>query len=107
MTEITPRSDDPLEIPAVLDRRPKMFEPLSPQEQAAQPTAAVKKPDKVPIVPVPENAPPMQFQHPVYGVPDGTWPYHDAQGRLVGYVCRWNFTNQKGEPSYTRKLVMG
>ena len=75
----------------------EMFTPLTGEELVAS-LPADDRPNKVPIVPVPVGAPPMRFQHPVHGEPDGTWPYHDAQGRLVGYVCRWNLIDAEGKP---------
>jgi hypothetical protein len=43
---------------------------------------------KFPIVPVPEDAPPCQWKHPVYGKPVAKWAYRDAQGRFMGYAAR-------------------
>ena len=74
-----------------------MYEPLSAEELATKPTANASKPAKEPIVPVPEDAPPMRIQHPKHGQPSNVWPYHDAEGCLVGYICRWDFFNAKGE----------
>jgi putative DNA primase/helicase len=78
-----------------------MFTPLDGEET---PQAAVtSKPKsatgtKVPIIPVPADAPPMTFKHPKHGAPSQVWPYHDAEGRLVGYVARFDFINAEGEP---------
>ncbi|WGD29876.1 DUF927 domain-containing protein [Ancylobacter sp. WKF20] len=47
-------------------------------------------PTRVPIVPVPADAPVMGFKHPKWGEPQWTWPYRDAAGQLVGYVVRWS-----------------
>jgi putative DNA primase/helicase len=74
----------------------EMFAPLSPAELAATPNAGASEGEKRPIVPVPEDAPPMRFRHPQHGTPSHAWPYHDAQGRLVGYVCRWHFETADG-----------
>lgn len=75
-----------------------MFAPLSDAEKAS---AAKAKPgksaEKTPIIPVPADAPPMKFRHPKHGEPSKAWPYHDAEGRLVGYVARWDFTSAAGE----------
>ena len=80
----------------------QMFQPLSPEKVAADEArgrAARAQDDKpVPIVPVPPDAPPIQYRHREHGEPSKAWPYHDAQGRLIGYVCRWDVTNSKGEP---------
>lgn len=40
--------------------------------------------DLQPIVPVPDNAPSMQFEHPRFGNPSKTWKYLDAFGRPSG-----------------------
>lgn len=75
-----------------------MFEPLTEAERKAAPKAAPRA-DKVPIVPVPADAPPMAFRHPKHGEPVNAWPYHDAAGGVVGYVCRFNFIGADGEPA--------
>jgi hypothetical protein len=74
-----------------------MFAPLSEEEVLRQPDPKVSS--KTPIVPVPADAPPMTFKHPKLGEPSRSWPYHDAEGRLVGYVCRWDFTDAEGAPT--------
>ena len=74
-----------------------MFEPLSHDELTTTSAVESAKPTKVPIIPVPDDAPPMQFRHPEHGEPTKAWPYHDADGRNVGYVCRWEFENADGE----------
>ncbi len=78
----------------------QMFEPLVPDEvsKAEAGSTAKSQPKPVPIVPVPFNAPPIQYRHPKHGEPSKAWPYHDAQRRLVGYVLRWDFTGADGEP---------
>ena len=76
-----------------------MFRSLSAEETAVVEAVAnnERKPKPVPIVPVPADAPPMNWWHREHGEPSKAWAYHDAQGRLVGYVCRWDFTNSEGE----------
>lgn len=74
-----------------------MYAPLQPQEQ--QSALIQKKPPKVPIVPVPPDAPPMRFKHSTRGEPSRSWPYHTANGLLVGYVCRWDFQGADGKPT--------
>lgn len=77
-----------------------MFAPLTPEEakasQAARPAKTVVN---VPILPVPERAPPLRFKHPKYGEPSRTWPYHDAAGRVLSYVARFDFTAEDGTPA--------
>lgn len=42
-----------------------------------------------PVLPVPENAPEPPVAHEFRGRPELRWAYHDAEGRLLGYVCRF------------------
>ena len=75
-----------------------MFDPLPPEDTEAARGAESRDQSKpCPIVPVPDDAPPMQIRHPEHDEPTQSWPYHNAQGQLVGYICRWNFTNDEGE----------
>ena len=77
-----------------------MFQPLSGDEVATAEVAGARaaqcRTKPVPIVPIPANAPPMQFRHQEHGEPSSTWEYLDAQGRVVGYVLRWDFTGSDG-----------
>ncbi len=78
-----------------------MFQPLSAEEVAAADRGrAARAPagKPVPIVPVPADAPPMEYRHPKRGAPSKAWAYLDAQGQKVGYVLRWDFTNRDGKP---------
>lgn len=77
----------------------EMFAPLSGDELAIARKAIPKTRTKAAIVPVPDDAPPMAFRHPKHGAPAHVWPYHEAQGHLVGYVCRWDFTDAAGNPA--------
>jgi hypothetical protein len=52
-----------------------------------------------PILPVPENAPAPNFKHPAHGVPVTSWTYLDGQGRMMGYVNRY-------EPAQGRKEII-
>lgn len=76
-----------------------MYAPLSEDETGSTGAASRKRAPKVPIVPVPADAPPMAFKHPKFGAPSRSWPYHAADGRLVGYVCRWDFADAEGKPA--------
>lgn len=82
------------------DDTASMFTPLTPEEaKASHATGPVKAADKVPILPVSDDAPPaMGFRHPKHGAPTKLWPYHDAAGRLMGYVARFDFTAEDGTP---------
>ncbi len=75
----------------------KMFAPLTADEKATA-NEAPKPAGKTPIVPVPADAAPFAFKHPKHGEPSRCWPYHAADGQLVGYVCRWVFTDADGKP---------
>lgn len=78
----------------------QMYEPLSPGEVTAAVAATVgheQRPKPVPIVPVPPDAPLMDYRHREHGAPSKAWPYHNAGGQVGGYVLRWDFTNSEGE----------
>jgi uncharacterized protein (DUF927 family) len=77
----------------------EMFTPLT----GAERTRAIgdegsAKPQKVPIIPVPDDAPVMQYRHRTHGHPSASWPYRGAEGRLVGYACRFDFVKPDGTP---------
>jgi putative DNA primase/helicase len=61
---------------------------------ASPPKKEEKEPNWAPISPVPDDAPPVPLAHTVRGKPERTWAYHDAEGRLLGYI--WRFTNSSG-----------
>lgn len=75
-----------------------MFAPLGNEARAGAPPPKGNASDKTPIVPVPADAPPMQFKMPKFGgAPTRSWPYHDGEGRLVGYVGRWDIVDPDGQ----------
>ncbi|GAB4069572.1 DUF927 domain-containing protein [Ancylobacter sonchi] len=76
-----------------------MFAPLSSNEAMTAEQTAPKANCKTPIVPVPDDAPPMTFKHPKFGEPSKSWPYRNADCDLVGYVCRWDFLDSEGRPA--------
>lgn len=47
------------------------------------------------IVPVPETAPAPMFEHGQHGTASQYWAYRDAEGRLLGYIAR--FDTEKGK----------
>jgi hypothetical protein len=51
----------------------------------------------VPIVPVPDEAPECAWRHPKLGAPVARWPYHDTEGRLLGYAVRVEFVGEDGQ----------
>ncbi len=76
-----------------------MFQPLLAEEvTAVEVSTGTDKVKPRPIVPVPADAPPMDYQHPRRGAPSKAWAYHDAGGQAVGYVLRWDFTGNDGKP---------
>ncbi|WP_268877969.1 DUF927 domain-containing protein [Cereibacter sphaeroides] len=75
-----------------------MFTKLSPDE-LAKAGAAPKPDEKRPIVPVPADAPPMNFRHPTFGKPSKVWRYTMADGSLVGYVGRFDYRLEDGSPA--------
>lgn len=79
------------------------FSPLLSDEIAAAPKP--KKGEKVPIVPVPGDAPAFNFKIPAKGgEPAATWAYRDAQGALLGYDARFEWVDKAtGE---RHKMVM-
>jgi len=45
--------------------------------------------DWLPVLPVPADAPDPDFHHSRLGAPVATWTYRDHQGRVLGYVARF------------------
>ena len=74
-----------------------MFDPLTAGERASA-CNSPQTAEKTPIIPVPADAPPMQFRHPKWGFPTKTYPYHLATGELAGYACRFDFIGEDGTP---------
>ncbi len=48
-----------------------------------------KRTEWEPILPVPSDAPPPPVAHEFRGRPSHTWTYRDAEGRVLGYTCRF------------------
>lgn len=69
-----------------------------PPQQVNAPVGPRTSGPPTPILPVPPDAPPMRWQHPRHGPPSLTWPYHDAAGRLLGYVARFDFLAEDNTP---------
>jgi putative DNA primase/helicase len=69
-----------------------MFAPLTSEEcEVATKNSKKMAATKIPIIPVPSDAPPFNFRHPKYGEPTGKWAYHDVDGRLIAYAARFDF----------------
>jgi putative DNA primase/helicase len=66
-----------------------MFDPLPPGTAAAAPPAKPAS-EWQPIMPVPEDASAPPVKHPTLGRPPAVWDYLDADGRLLGRVCRFD-----------------
>lgn len=76
----------------------EMYSPLKPEEMVG--AGEPKKPavEKVPIIPVPDDAPACTFKIPKRGgAPKMMWAYRDAEGRLLGYDARFEFL-EDGKP---------
>lgn len=77
-----------------------MFAPLSPDEIVAADAAPASAGDKLPIVPVPPDAPsPETFRHPKHGTPTKVWRYTDALDQLMFVVARFDFLDGEGKPA--------
>ncbi|HYZ41135.1 MAG TPA: DUF927 domain-containing protein, partial [Stellaceae bacterium] len=74
-----------------------MFAPLTADEAIAETSTTAPKPKLTPIRPVPDDAPPCRWRHPVYGEPAAMWAYRDAEGRLIGFAARLEFLVANGE----------
>lgn len=84
------------QIPAV--RIPVM--PITPEELAeAQAKMGgapeEKKNSKAPIFPVPSDAPACNFMLPELGKPTQLYPYHQMDGKLMGYIARFETIDPK------------
>lgn len=77
-----------------------MFAPLSPDEIAAVDAPTAQPADKLPIVPVPPDAPlPESYRHPKHGAPSKVWRYTDALDQLMFTVARFDFLDGDGKPA--------
>ena len=66
--------------------------------------AAHDKSAKTPIIPVPADASPCNFAMPDFGgKPTNLYPYHQADGQLIGYVARWDIINKETGESVWNK----
>lgn len=60
------------------------------------------------VKPVPSDAPSPPTWHYTLGKPSYVWPYRDAEGRLLGYVCRFDVDGSKQmRPLTYRQNVSG
>jgi putative DNA primase/helicase len=68
------------------------FSPITDQEQVDAPQIP-EDVDLVPVIPVPANAPAMNFGKSKFGTTRQSWAYTDPHGQLVGYVLRFDRTD--------------
>lgn len=93
-----PQSCDPVQPPSDM-----LTAPLQPEEitaaQNGSKNGAHEKSAKMPIIPVPADAPPCNFEMPPFGgKPSIIYPYYQADGLLIGYIARWDIINpENGE----------
>jgi|GEM_PF-4033554 len=67
----------------------KMIKTILPAT-ASKNAASRQKEKPAAILPVPEDTPPSPTRHPRLGKPTDVYAYRDMEGRLLGYVCRFN-----------------
>jgi putative DNA primase/helicase len=77
-------------------RGDKQQTPSSPVKKQEVTTPPEKKPRSpwVPVLPVPVHASVVPIAHIKRGLPERTWCYRDAEGRVLGYV--WRFITSDG-----------
>lgn len=61
----------------------------------AKPREAASGEEWAPLLPVPPSAGPADFTHYRHGQPAKVWPYKNAAGLLLGYICRFDFPDGK------------
>ncbi|KZL21201.1 hypothetical protein PsAD2_00490 [Pseudovibrio axinellae] len=62
-----------------------------------------EQPPKVIVMPVPSDAPEPPSFHGKLGVPSQCWTYRNAEGKVLGYVCRFD---EAGEGKSYRPLCL-
>lgn len=72
-----------------------------PVELGVDKKRTAKKAAVVKWVPVPASHPPTSISHYLHGEPSATWVYKAADGKLLGYVCRFNTPEGKEVIPYT------
>lgn len=90
-----------IEIPATAPQDRKAERKVEGGAQASIPTDEAPAPKEkkksspwIPVLPVPDDAPPRPEAHEFRGMPTHRWRYLDAEGRLLGFICR--FTTSDG-----------
>jgi len=64
--------------------------------------SAIHPTDTTPAIYPTSEAPDVVFKHPKHGKPNQIWRYEDTNGRLIGYVCRFDIHTKEGK---TRKEI--
>ena len=64
-------------------------------EQRTAPVAKSKSEEWTPLPLVPKDAPKANLKHYRFGNPSRHWEYLDANGDLIGYVCRFDVEGKK------------
>ena len=82
----------------------EMFAPLDMTTNTAVPSGSMQAAPWRPILPVPDDGPEPPQTHPMYGAPSMRFPYLDEQGRLLGYVYRFD---RQGERKQFAPLTFG
>ena len=93
-------------LPQTIESNNILLSPLT-QEEIAQdfPILSTKKGKYTPILPVPKNAPEIQYTNPqLGGKPDVLYPFHNKEGELLCYVARWEATTTKNGKKEIRAL---
>lgn len=85
--------------------RDDLSNPLSKEELARKRKAPDKqKKNFTPLIPVPDEAPhftentPASHNKEFNSKPTSIYLYHTSDGSLVGYMVRWDFSNEDGKP---------
>lgn len=80
---------DPVQPPPDILTAPLQQEEIA-AAQNGNKNGAHEKSAKTPIIPVPVDAPSCNFEMPPFGgKPAKLYPYHQADGQLIGHVARW------------------
>jgi len=66
------------------------FAPLGPEPAGAAEQAGAHTDQPTPVLPVPPDAHAPGFKHSRYGEASAFWQYRDRDGRLLGYVARFD-----------------
>ena len=67
-------------------------DPFAPIGAGSSSTARTERKPWIPVMPVPDDAPPPPAEHFKLGKPAATWRYTDMAGGVLGYVYRFNTT---------------